>query len=63
MKMTRLLNHPRRHFMTFVVQKCIKNECMHSPRLLVLALSIYGILKLVLILELLLPTSLCSKGI
>ena len=63
MKTTRLLNHLRRHFVTFVVQKCIENEHMRSPRLLVLALSIYGILKLVLILELLLPTSPCSKGI
>ena len=49
--------------MTFVVQKCIENEHMRSPHLLVLALSIYGILKLVLILKLPLPTSPCSKGI
>ena len=52
-----------RHFETFVVQKCLKNECMHSPHLLVLALSIYGLLKLVLILQLPLPTSPRSKGI
>ena len=63
MKMTRLLNHPRRHFVTFVAQKCFENEHMRSPRLLVLTLSIYGILKLALILQLPLPTSLCSKGI
>ena len=63
MKMTRLLNHPRRHFVTFVTQKCFENERMRSPHLLVLALSIYGILKLALILQLPLPTSLRSKGI
>ena len=63
MKMTHLLNHPTRHFVTFVAQKCFENEHMRSPHLLVLALSIYGILKLTLILQLLLPTSLHSKGI
>ena len=63
MKMTRLLNHLRMHFVTFVVQKCIENERMRSPRLLVLALSNYGILKLALIHQLPLPTSPRSEAL
>ena len=63
MKMTHLLNHLRRHFVTFVEQKCFENERMRWPRLLVLALSNYGILKLALIHQFPLPTSLRSEAL
>ena len=49
--------------MTFVEQKCFENERMRSPRLLVLAFSNYGILKLALIHQFPLPTSLRSEAL
>ena len=49
--------------MTFVEQKCFENERMRLPCLLVLALSNYGILKLALIHQFPLPTSLRSEAL